>query len=86
MYGIYGSYAVVLVLSLIVVDIFIGLFDEAVVATIHCYAMDIELHGGAPAYGPPSFHEKLREIMATDEWKAMQEEGDEEKGDEEMAQ
>lgn len=64
------AYLIAFIISAIVVDIFLGLFDEAVLATIHCYALDVELNGTA-SYGPPTFHQKLAEIMATEEWKKM---------------
>lgn len=49
-------------MTLTIASIFLGLFDEAVLATIHCYAVDADLNGGTPAFGPVSYHEKLSKI------------------------
>lgn len=50
------------ILSLIIASIFLGLFDEAVLATIHCYAVDSDLHDGEPKFGPKSYHDKLNKL------------------------
>lgn len=41
----------------------LGLFDDAIRATLMCFAIDMDLNNGSPQYGPPTFHEKLEEIM-----------------------
>jgi len=56
-------YVLVILLTLLIADIFLGLFDEAVISTLHCMAMDMELNGGYPKYGPPTYHEKMKEIL-----------------------
>lgn len=53
------SFAVV---SLLVAVIFLGQFDEAVLATLVCFAVDSDLHDGQPRFGPKSYHEKLAAI------------------------
>lgn len=48
--------------SLIVAGVFLGTFDEAVLATLVCFAVDADLHDGQPKFGPPSYHQKLSAI------------------------
>lgn len=57
------AYVMLLAITFLVIEIFLGLFDEAVVSTLHCMACDMELNDGRPKYGPPSFHEKMNEIL-----------------------
>ena len=40
----------------------LGLFDDAIRATLMCLAIDMDLNNGSPQYGPPTFHEKLDAI------------------------
>lgn len=67
-------YIIVLFISLIISKIFLGLFDEAVLSTLHCMAMDMELNEGRPKFGPPNFHIKLKEIFGEEKWKEIEEE------------
>jgi len=39
-------------------SLFLGLFDEAVIALLHCLCVDTDLNG-SPMYGPPTFHDSL---------------------------
>lgn len=48
--------------SMVTAHIFLCLFDEATLATLMCFGIDIELNNGEPAFGPPTFHEKLEII------------------------
>jgi len=57
------AYFMLIAITFLVIEIFLGLFDEAVVSTLHCMAFDMELNDGRPKYGPPSFHEKMNEIL-----------------------
>lgn len=50
------------VVSFLVAVIFLGQFDEAVLATLVCFAVDSDLHDGEPKFGPKSYHEKLSNI------------------------
>lgn len=50
------------ILSFLVTMITLGLFDDAIRATLMCLAIDMDLNNGSPQYGPPTFHEKLDEI------------------------
>merc|ERR1711964_417195 len=57
-----GPLICVAVISFVIACIFLGLFDEAVLATLHCFAVDCDLHDGEPKFGPPSYHAKLNKI------------------------
>ena len=51
------------VLSFLLSCITLGLFDDAIRATLMCFAVDMDLNNGSPKFGPPTFHEKLEVIM-----------------------
>jgi hypothetical protein len=44
------------VVTYITASIFLGLFDEAVLALVTCLCIDLDLHNGEALYGPPTFH------------------------------
>jgi len=44
------------VITYITASVFLGLFDEAVLAMMNCLAIDTDLNGH-PKYGPPTFHD-----------------------------
>ena len=50
------------VVSFIVAVVFLGTFDEAVLSTLICFAVDSDLHDGVPKFGPKSYHDKLAAI------------------------
>jgi hypothetical protein len=50
-------------ISIIISSIFLGLFDEAVLATITCVGVDFDLNGD-PKFGPPSYHEILKNLVS----------------------
>mmetsp|Transcript_8407 Transcript_8407/g.14058 ORF Transcript_8407/g.14058 Transcript_8407/m.14058 type:complete len:276 (-) Transcript_8407:47-874(-) len=54
------------IFSLIISGIFLGLFDESVTATIIAMGIDMDLNG-TPKFGPPTFHQKLRDIYGEDD-------------------
>jgi len=54
------------IVSFLVAIIFLGQFDEAVLATLTCFAIDSDLHEGEPKFGPKSYHEKLAAIQGSD--------------------
>ena len=62
MESVMGPLILIGFMTFVIACIFLGLFDEAVLATIHCYAVDADLNGGTPAFGPVSYHEKLSRI------------------------
>jgi len=53
-------------ISLVTVIIFLGLFDESVLACTICYSIDTDLHDGRTEFGPPTFHEKLDDLYGYD--------------------
>jgi choline transporter-like protein 2/4/5 len=56
-----GPIIIVGIFTYIAASIFLGIFDEAVMALMTCLAIDTDLHG-APKYGPPTFHDSLDAI------------------------
>jgi hypothetical protein len=54
------------IVSFIVGVVFLGQFDEAVLSTLICFAVDSDLHDGEPKFGPKSYHEKLAAIYGFD--------------------
>lgn len=54
---------VIAVFSFIVCQITLGLFNDAIRATLMSLAVDMDLNNGTPKFGPPTFHEKLSEIF-----------------------
>lgn len=56
--SIAGPIVVVAVVTFISTNIFLGIFDEAVLALMTCLAIDTDLNG-EPKYGPPTFHDSL---------------------------
>ena len=40
-------------------NIFLGLFDETVLAMLVCLCVDREVNGGENKFGPPTFHDSL---------------------------
>jgi len=56
---------IIIIATLITAELFIGMFKEAVIATLMCLAVDIELNGECK-FGSPSFHEKMDKIMEKD--------------------
>jgi len=56
-----GPIVVVGIFTYVCASVFLGLFDEAVMALMTCLAIDSDLHG-EPKYGPPTFHDALDTI------------------------
>ena len=53
---------VVAIATFIVVNIFLGLFDETVAALLTCVCIDRDLHGAVLKFGPPTFHNTLGKL------------------------
>jgi len=49
-------------LTFVTASIFLGMFDEAVMALMTCICVDLDLNDGAPKYGPPTFHDSLQNM------------------------
>jgi len=58
-----GPILVVAIFTYVCASIFLGLFDEAVMALMTCLAIDSDLNG-EPKYGPPTFHEALDTVRS----------------------
>ena len=54
--SIWGPIALIGISTFITATIFLGLFDEATIATLHSLAIDMDLNEGKPKHGPPTFH------------------------------
>jgi len=52
-----GPVVVVAVVTYMTASIFLGLFETSVMAVMTCLAVDIDLHGDHPKFGPPTFHD-----------------------------
>ena len=50
-----------LILSLMVASVVMGQFDEAIIGTMMCVGIDMDLNG-RPIFGPPTFHQKIAEV------------------------
>ena len=73
--SIAGPLAIVGMFTYITASIFLGMFDETVMAMLTMLAIDMDLHDGEPKYGPPTFHDhagKLKEDNMKDALKAYQ--------------
>lgn len=59
-----GPMVVVGLTTYISATIFLGMFDTAVMALMTCLAIDMDLHDGEPAFGPPTFHDSIGKVSA----------------------
>lgn len=58
--GVFISLAIATaIITLITNIIFLGLFDEAILATLQCVAIDMDFNGGHPKYGSASFQTNI---------------------------
>jgi hypothetical protein len=48
---------------LLICFITLGLFNDAIIASLMCLSIDLDLNGGIPKYGNPRFHAKLDGIV-----------------------
>lgn len=60
------------ILSVMVNSIFLGLFDEAILCTLQCVAVDMDFNGGHPKYGSASFQTNMQIILDKDDSKYNQ--------------
>jgi hypothetical protein len=64
--SIWGPITMIAISTIITAHIFLCLFDEAVIATLHCLAIDLDLNEGKPKFGPPTFHQKIAKVYGED--------------------
>lgn len=50
----------VFVSSIVVSKVFLGLFDEAIMSTLQCVAIDMDLNNGVPKFGSASFQKNIK--------------------------
>ena len=55
-HSIWGPVAVTGLITWIAASLFLGIFENAVMALMTCLAVDMDLHDGDPKYGPSTFH------------------------------
>jgi hypothetical protein len=48
------------IVTYIVASIFLGLFDDVVLALLTCLCIDTDLNGGTPVFGPPTFYDDVK--------------------------
>jgi len=58
-----GPLAFVAVASFAIGSLILGLFDDAIMATLHCLALDMDVNQGDPKWGPPDFHKSMKGIL-----------------------
>jgi choline transporter-like protein 2/4/5 len=64
----------VAIVTYIVASIFLGLFDEVVLALLTCLCIDTDLNGGTPVFGPPTFYDDVRYFGGNKSKKDVEEE------------
>lgn len=47
------------ILSAFISQLFLGLFDEAIICILQCVAIDMDLHAGMPRFGSESFRKSM---------------------------
>jgi cytochrome bd-type quinol oxidase subunit 1 len=57
-----GPMALVGIVSYFTASIFLGLFDTAIMALMTSLAVDMDVHDGTPAFGPPTFHDGINKV------------------------
>jgi choline transporter-like protein 2/4/5 len=69
-----GPMVVVAVFSFFTASVFLGLLDTAVMSLMTCLAIDMDLHGGVPKFGPKTFHDSVDTVQANDKFKKVDDE------------
>jgi hypothetical protein len=59
-----GPIVIVAIVSFFTASLFLGIFETAVMALMTCLAVDTDIHGGTPKYGPATFRDKAADINA----------------------
>lgn len=65
--SIWGPVGVCALISYIIASLFLGIFENAVLALMTCLCVDMDLHDGVPKYGPATFHDKMEKVKAHNE-------------------
>ena len=59
----YGVTAFIFITSIVLSKVFLGLFDEAIMSTLQCVAIDMDINNGVPKFGSASFQKSIIEIL-----------------------
>lgn len=78
-HSIWGPVAVTGLITFITASLFLGIFENAVLALMTCLAVDMDLHDGEPKYGPATFHDSIAKVKAHQEANQVDESDDEKK-------
>ena len=74
-HNIWGPIIILAISTFITTHMFLGLFDEATLATLMSFAVDMDLNAerneGKPKFGPPSFHQKMAKILEFKQYKKI---------------
>ena len=61
--SIWGPVAVSVLLTYMISSLFLGIFENAVLALMTCLSVDMDLNGdGEAKWGPRTFHEKIENM------------------------
>ena len=63
-HSLWGPVAVTGLITFITASLFLGIFENAVLALMTCLAVDMDLHDGTPKYGPATFHDRIEKVKA----------------------
>lgn len=63
----YGPLILVGLTTFGIVSVFLGLFDETVLAIMTSASADMDLHKGLPKWGPQSLHEVIHDLFPQEE-------------------
>ena len=62
--SLFAPFCVVGSFTYLTASVFLSVYDTAVLALMTCLAMDLDLNGNKPKFGPPTFHEAISNIEA----------------------
>jgi len=66
-HSIWGPVAISALITYITASLFLGIFENAVLALMTCLSVDMDLHDGVPKYGPATFHDSIEKVKAKQE-------------------
>ncbi len=62
LHSIWVPVALTALITWLCASLFLGIFENAVLALMMCLAADRDLHDGEPKYGPPTFHNGIDKV------------------------
>ena len=63
---LFAPMIIVFITAFVISRVFLGLFDEAIMSTLQCVAIDMDLNNGVPKFGSASFQKSIKEILDSD--------------------